>query len=29
MQYVKDKNGNRTQVYTNGGFLVGGTVSAL
>ncbi|EHF39423.1 serine protease sepA autotransporter, partial [Escherichia coli O104:H4 str. 11-4522] len=20
MQYVKDKNGNRTQVYTNGGF---------
>lgn len=29
MQYVKDKNGNLTQVYTNGGFLVGGTVSAL
>ncbi|HBN7548022.1 TPA: autotransporter outer membrane beta-barrel domain-containing protein [Escherichia coli] len=29
MQYVKDKNGNLTQVYTNGGFLTGGTVSAL
>lgn len=29
MQYVKDKNGNCTHVYTNGGFLVGGTVSAL
>ncbi|EHX1633873.1 TPA: autotransporter outer membrane beta-barrel domain-containing protein, partial [Escherichia coli] len=29
MQYVKDKNGNLTQVYSNGGFLTGGTVSAL
>ncbi|ENN7607318.1 autotransporter outer membrane beta-barrel domain-containing protein [Escherichia coli] len=29
MQYIKDKNGNLTQVYTNGGFLVGGTVGAL
>ncbi|PXF64745.1 hypothetical protein CFK44_24795, partial [Escherichia coli O157] len=28
-QYIKDKNGNLTQVYTNGGFLVGGTVGAL
>ncbi|EPO8488518.1 autotransporter outer membrane beta-barrel domain-containing protein [Salmonella enterica subsp. enterica serovar Braenderup] len=29
LQYVKDKNGNLTQIYTNGGFLVGGTVGAL
>ncbi|CAD5747085.1 autotransporter outer membrane beta-barrel domain-containing protein [Escherichia coli] len=29
LQFIKDKNGNLTQVYTNGGFLIGGTVSAL
>ena len=29
LQYIKDKNGNLTQVYTNGGFLTGGTISAL
>ncbi|HAK0597836.1 TPA: S6 family peptidase [Salmonella enterica subsp. enterica serovar Singapore] len=28
-QFIKDKNGNLTQIYTNGGFLVGGTVGAL
>ncbi|HAL9693959.1 TPA: autotransporter outer membrane beta-barrel domain-containing protein, partial [Escherichia coli] len=29
LQYIKDKNGNLTPVYTNGGFLTGGTISAL
>lgn len=28
-QFIKDKNGNLTQIYTNGVFLVGGTVGAL
>lgn len=29
LQYVKDKNGKIEQVYTNGGFLTGGTVGGL
>ncbi|EIQ4656393.1 TPA: autotransporter outer membrane beta-barrel domain-containing protein [Escherichia coli] len=29
LQYVKDKNGKTEQVYTNGGFLTGGTVGGL
>lgn len=29
LQYVKDKNGEHTQIYTSGGFLTGGTVGSL